>query len=483
MYPPGFFPWPCCALFVNIVRAVNEAEARKTCWVAAINSVESARSLLPARLPDAGDGRLAELFDTLAGRHRELAGMDRQLKCPAWLPALLPLVAFFLGIAADALSASGRINLVAFPIFTVLGWNFAVYLILMVRALMPEPSDPGIRGLTGWLTERYEALVCPVDRRMDAKGENGPDWSAVRREFASYWFEQQRPLMVERVKANLHLAAVAAALGLIAGMYLRGLAFEYRAGWSSTFLDARSLETFLRWTLSPAAWVTGMELPDAAHLAGLSWSAGSKGENAADWIHLYAATCVLFIGLPRLLLALASVSRLARWRREFPLNLTAIGLAGAPGRPLEDAQDPKARHIRVTPFNFDLEPGDREIVRLFAFGEAGGPVNIEYREKVNCTDIEEYFQNFPNSGPEPFRTILLFKLAATPEDEVHGLAVRALQERVSRERLRVCVDGGSFVRRFREAADFEERLSQRRGNWMKFLLAYGVKPVFLRADT
>ena len=41
-----------------------------------------------------------------------------------------------------------------------------------------------------------------------------------------------------RAETALHAGAAALALGLVAGLYVRGLVLDYRAGWESTFLDA-----------------------------------------------------------------------------------------------------------------------------------------------------------------------------------------------------------------------------------------------------
>lgn len=450
--------------------------------MAAINSVDPARPLLPARIPEADDGRLADLFDKLAAQHPTLADYDRHLKCPSWLPAALPIVGFVLGITAEAFSSAGRINLIAFPIFAMLAWNFAMYFLVLARSFAPPDATGAGHGIGGWLAAKYEAFVSPVGVISPRTAPAGVPWPDVRREFLPLWFRQVRPVLMERIKVNLHLATIAAALGLIAGMYLRGLAFEYRAGWSSTFLNAESLATLLRFTLSPAAWITGIQLPDAVHLKQLSWSTGSKGENAAQWIHLYAATCILFIGLPRLILALTSASKVARGQCDFPLDLNAIGLGTGPGQPLEDSNNPKAKRICVIPFNLDLGPKDRELVRLFTFGEAGGPVNLDYREKIDYAAIDEYFAAFSSAEPEPFRHVLVFNLATTPEDEVQGAAIKLLQERTANDRLLIYLDGESFVQRFGQDSDFASRLDRRKDNWTNFLQTYRLKPVFLRAE-
>lgn len=458
---------------------MNQDEAHKTCWVAAINSVDAARPLLPARLPEAADGKLVEVFDHIAEEHSELKEMDRQLSAPSWVVFILPIIAFIIGLGSDVLSSSGKINLIAFPIFVVLAWNFAMYLLLLINATRGPGAEFSATGFKRWLARKYEAIASPEER--PSKPGVIP-WHEVHRQFVSYWFGQSRGMLIERIKVNLHVAAMLAAVGLIAGMYLRGLAFEYRAGWSSTFLNADSLATLLGVLLSPASWVTGIQLPDADQLQLLAWSTGSKGENAARWIHLYAATCILFIGFPRLVLALASAGKAERLRRSFPLDLNAIGLAVGSGNPLEDSNNPKAKLFSVIPFNRRLNDQDLELVRLFAFGEAEGPVNLDIRDGIEYDEVDEYFSAFKSPKPEPFRYVLVFNLAATPENEVHGDVIRRLQQRATAERLLIYIDGHSFVDRFQGDADFHDRLDSRKQDWANLLKLHEVKPVFLRAD-
>lgn len=420
-----------------------------------------------------------EVFDRIAEEHAELKNMDRHMSAPTWVGFVLPIVAFLIGLGSDVLSSSGKINLIAFPIFVVLAWNLAMYLLLVinkVRGLAPEFSAAGFKG---WLARKYEVIASP-DEKPSKPGVI--PWHEVHRQFVSYWFGQSRGMLIERIKANLHVAAMMAAVGLIAGMYLRGLAFEYRAGWSSTFLNADSLATLHGVLLSPASWLTGIQLPDAGHLQLLAWTDGSKGENAARWIHLYAATCILFIGLPRLVLALASTSAADRLRGSFPLDLNAIGLAVGSGNPLEDSNNPKAKLFSVIPFNRKLNDQDLELVRLFAFGEAEGPVNLNVCDEIEYDEVDEYFRAFKSPKPEPFRYVLMFNLAATPENEVHGDVIRRLQQRATAERVVIYVDGHSFVDRFKADADFQDRLDSRKQDWANLLKLHEVKPVFLRAD-
>jgi hypothetical protein len=54
-----------------------------------------------------------------------------------------------------------------------------------------------------------------------------------------------------RGSASCILQRAALASGVIAGLYLRGLAFEYRAGWESTFLDAPTVRAILAFVYAP----------------------------------------------------------------------------------------------------------------------------------------------------------------------------------------------------------------------------------------
>lgn len=456
---------------------MDETAARKTCWVAAMHSVEAVRPLLPARLPEAADGGLADQFDRLSDAHRELRNMDSLPGTPGWLPWLLPAIGLCAGLATNAFAQSGRINLISFPVLGLVIWNLAVYLLLLFKAA--QSRQPVNSFFLEWLMNRIRQ---PNENESQTDSSPIP-WPQIREKFLSLWLPQSRVVVIEHIKTNLHLAAAAAAMGVVAGMYVRGLAFEYRAGWSSTFLNGQSLESFLHFTLGPAAWFAGIELPDSVHLDSLSWSGGSKGENAASWIHLYAVTCLLFIGLPRLLLALGSAGKARSFRANFPLDLNALGLTPEPDVALEDSSNPKAKQICVIPFNLDLESKDRELIRLFAFGEAGGPVNIDYRAKVDYAEIEEYFTSFRPATRDAFRTVLLFNLSSTPEHEVQGDAIRHLQEHIPQERLLIYLDGDAFTKRFSADPDFQERLRTRKESWANFLKTYDAKPVFMRADT
>jgi Protein of unknown function (DUF2868)/Domain of unknown function (DUF3482) len=206
-----------------------------------------------------------------------------------WLAIVLGLAA---GLLADQLGAPQRVNLLAPAVWAVVGWNLLVYLGL----LLPLPKL-GLR----------DALA-----RLGLGGDEG---------VPALWAQHAGPLMGQRAALVLHAAAAALALGLMAGLYLRGLVLDYRAGWQSTFLNAEQVQQALSLLLAPAGLVTGIAVPDVVPLR-----VGPGGEataSAAPWIHLYAATLGLFVALPRALLAWRAGAAARHGARHFRLPLSA----------------------------------------------------------------------------------------------------------------------------------------------------------------
>ncbi|KPF44737.1 hypothetical protein IP80_17435 [beta proteobacterium AAP65] len=234
---------------------------------------------------------------------------------PAWLGLAL-LLGALAGLLADQLGAPQRVNLLAPAVWAVVAWNLAVYLVL----LLPLPSWPG-----GGLRSALAALGLRVP---------GGDGAAARA--GALWAEHAAPLMAHRAALVLHSGAAALAAGLVAGLYLRGLVLDYRAGWQSTFLDATAVQQALGWLLAPASALTGIAVPEVAPLRVLPGADATA--SAAPWIHLYAATLGLAVVLPRALLALWAGRRAAAQARRFPLALDtpyfeALHPLMRPGRP------------------------------------------------------------------------------------------------------------------------------------------------------
>ena len=211
---------------------------------------------------------------------------------PAWVVLAL-LLGLLAGLAVDQLGAPQRVNLLAPAVWAVVGWNLLVYL----AWLLPL----GRLGGHGW--------------RSTLAGWIGPSQEPA----GLLWAERAAPLSAQRAALVMHTASAALALGLVAGLYTRGLVLDYRAGWQSTFLDSVAVQAVLGWLLAPASALTGITVPDVAPLR--VGPGADATASAAPWIHLLAATLALAVVLPRTLLALWAGWRARRLSQHFPLPL------------------------------------------------------------------------------------------------------------------------------------------------------------------
>jgi hypothetical protein len=237
--------------------------------------------------------RAALALDRLLPRD---ASADRWLKRRAWHEAWVwggALLGFVAGLLTDQLGAPAHVNLLAPAVWAVVLWNLCVY----VGALLPWRGGVGSQ-LGPWFARRGR----------------GADLAATL-----LWVQHATPLAKKRAALVLHTAAAGLALGLMASLYLRGLVLDYRAGWQSTFLEAPAVQALLDTLLAPASLLIGLPVPDVMPLRVAPGEAAQA--TAAPWIHLYATTLMLWVVLPRLLLAAWSAARAGALSRRFPLQL------------------------------------------------------------------------------------------------------------------------------------------------------------------
>ncbi len=177
-------------------------------------------------------------------------------------------------------------------------WNLVVYVLLLFASG---------RGPSAWMARAIE----DARTRVSARGKAAP-LVAARARFAAEWAVATGSVQQARVAGVMHAAAALLALLVIASMYVFGIAFDYRAGWDSTWLDAEQVQRTLALVFTPATALSGIEVPSIDEMAKLRFAEGSAGESAARWIHLYAITLGLFVVLPRLVLAAWSAWRVRR---------------------------------------------------------------------------------------------------------------------------------------------------------------------------
>jgi hypothetical protein len=450
---------------------MTDAELAAVCWVRAVE--QGTRDGVPWHDDDAawasrearhavGEGGERAKAQAFVVKRAQLAALRLAERDAAWrvplqgdgprawrwllLLASVALAAFIVG---DVLGASRRINLLAPPVLGLLAWNLAVYALLLFAAG---------RGPSAWLARAIE----DARTRFSARGAAAP-WIAARARFAAEWAVATRGVQRWRVAGVMHGAAALIAALVVASMYVFGLAFDYRAGWDSTWLEADQVRRVLSIVFAPAAALSDIALPDAAELARLRFAEGSAGERAARWIHLYAITLALVVIVPRLALAAWSY-----WR----LNRAAVQLAPALEEPYFRAllRDGPAqpRPATVLPYSYTLTAEQLGALPR-ALVDVLGPGAQPRVQPTLPLGAEDDLPRHVLDASEP-DVVALFAATATPERETHGAFVRALQQRLgSRAAIAILVDESGLRERAGSAPDAELRITQRRAAWQRML--------------
>lgn len=439
----------------------------------------------PARTLVARAGILARL---LVARVPALRAALRAPRFPVGVAPALILVAGLLGVLSNVLGPERRINILFLPLLAVFWWNLAVYVALAASAgaralgmslLGHRQEDPAgeerSRGLLTWMAER------PWRRAAGATGETAAIVSSGLGAYARAWRRATAPLWGARVRLLLHLGAAALAAGMLLGMYLRGVVFEYRATWESTFLGARELHGLLATILGPAAAVLGRPLPDAEALALIR---APLAGDAALWIHLYAGTTGLFVIAPRTVLALLAARRARRLAADLPVDI------GTPYfRRLLAADLGETTRVEAIPYSLRVDAGGAATLTRALHDLAGHHARVRIHAAVEYgADPEELLREAagpPPDGPAVAERwmVVAFGLAQSPEPEVHGEYIRRLRGWVAQapaaRRLLVMVDASGFRRRLAASGVEAERAEERRRAWDRMLRGVGLQAVHL----
>jgi len=387
----------------------------------------------------------------------------------SWVGLVVLAVAFGFGVAMSALDGHQRIDVLAFPLLSLIAWNLLVYLVALVAAFRPARPDQGSGSILSssyarWIRNRADALL----RR--SSHFNAPLAAAMQR-FAQEWASIARPLLSLRAQRLFHLGAALLALGLVVGLYVRGLVLRYDAGWDSTFLDAASVRAVLGVLYGPASKLSGIALPDANELEALRWGAAGGGAPAGPFIHLIALTAVLYIVVPRLLLVLITTLRFWKMRLRPPLPASFMPYARALLR-----ETGSVTGLLASVVTYAYSPSREALAGLSALlaDALGGEVKVDVRASVAYGE-EDTFAERLRLEPLPAADchLLVMSLAATPESENHGAMLEAMQRTLSRRKASflLVVDESSYAARMNAEASLATRVAQRARTWREFATA------------
>jgi hypothetical protein len=413
-------------------------------------------------------GRARHAMQRLLPRETAAARwLGRPVRDGSWL-GIVAVVSLALGLFADAIGNEQRINLLAPPYWGVLLWNVVVYALLLVVPVVSLLRRKPVGA--GPLQRAMRALM--RGGRQSPSGRRGPSAGPLAA-FAALWAERSAPSASLRAQTLLHVGAAALALGLVAGLYLRGLVLDYRVAWESTFLSAATVQGVLTTLLAPAATVAGIALPDAAGFAALQTQPGQRdgGAPAAMWIHLLALTLLAVVVVPRLLLALATAALAGGRRRRFALDI------GAPYfQRLARLQRGSVADIEVCPYAHTPSP-QATLGLQSLLAEAFGPRAVVRMSSTAAFGAADEVAPLAALPPTVTHALILSDLAATPEAESHGrFAARLAAGLPAGAVLAFMIDEATFRRRF---AGLDERLAQRRAAWTRFVETMQSVPVFV----
>ena len=399
--------------------------------------------------------RAAQISGRLTQKHPALTSAFAVLRIRTPL-MLLILCAVVGGFLADPIGPSGHINLLNFPLLTLLLWNAVVYVSLLYHMIRsrssPDRSHPGLPGLVEWLLSLGLKRRLSSLRSEHTQSPEEAQWIAAS--LASYTgrlLHNVRDLLITHARSLLHVAAASLAIGVIAGLYLRGFSFLYKAGWDSTFLEAEGVYAFLSALFAPASWLVGTPVPGVEAIADLR---GTARANAAIWIHFWAVTTGLFIILPRTLLATEAWMRRTRLAEAMHLPSDEPYF-----RRLLNPYRGKGLLVEVLAYSHRVKEADDRLIAFLsdAFGVLAD-IHVG-----NSVQYGERPPHFPVDSDRGLCAVALFNVAQAPE-ETHSEFLEELKSTIQRRgrpsMLLVLLDCGAYSQ-----IDHEKRVRERCQAW------------------
>ncbi len=408
--------------------------------------------------------RRAEIaLERLGSRFPTLSKYAEAIRWPLWLSIGIPLAALLLGLSTDAF-AGERLNIVAFPLLGLIGWNLTVFIVLAVQWLAAALRRQRRTGR--WLGKAVCRITQPASERLAAQ----PTLERGVIRFAGDWGTASSQLSDARLRRTLHLGAALFAIGVVAAMLLRARYMAaYEAGWAGTWAGAeKEIATLLQIVLGPASLLTGLPLPSAAQLQELR----GESQNAGNWLLLWAVTAGLFVILPRVVLALFSGLRAELLRRRLPIRqdfyIRSL-LRDALGEPGKG---------RVVAYGLNLAGERRERLDRMLAAALGEKVSLNFDPPVAYGSEDDWLTANGDHLSDSDFLILLFSLSSTPEGENHGAFAGAVRKKLAGgpTSLIVLLEEGALRGRMQGSPSSERRLADRLQAWRAVLAGAGVEP-------
>jgi len=283
--------------------------------------------------------RASYLFNLLPVALKYLLALER---FPGnWLKITLS-VTVIVGLLSNYLGPTQQIHIVYNPISILLVWNLLVYLFIAIhgflhiripaikrRGKVPEESFEENRErdrdkklfsnfFLNWFAGGLMKGVFQLKSRYIDQSTRVTIMKKILPSFWASYSEVAGKSLLLRFESLLNTGAIGLVIGALAGVYFRGLFFNYNMIWQSTFVsDPETIRLMVSILFGPAGllldghWISTEMIGDLMKTGGVP---------AGPWIHKMALTALLFIFIPRLILSVFYAKRAARSNR--PLDIT-----------------------------------------------------------------------------------------------------------------------------------------------------------------
>ncbi len=449
---------------ITLIRVLEQTRDNGGLWSAgdAKEATRAATELLSTKAPfDQFVARRADCALAEIGKRSSSPTIDlRTTRGPTVAGWLIVVFALATGVLTDHLASDRRLNIVEYPLVGLIVWNLVIFVGIIVRklsSLVTPGSKPG-----SLLTDIVGR--CRLQGAFSERSGNPKLWI---KQFQTEWYSLSAYLNQARLELVMHSAAMLFAIGALASLYFRGLPREYRAGWESTFFSADSIHAIASAVLTPGAILLNMHIPDVQHIASLRFPE-SPGEIARDWIHLYAASILVWIIVPRFVLALISNLSIWRWRRSFPLPINSTYFTT-----LRTIRRGGNAVVLAIPFRYELTHQIRSNLSNLLERVHGLTVDISIQNPMLMGENSNDWKAALGSD-EHIAVFVIFNLTATAEPDTHGQFLERIRRDIEgRAPLIAIVDTGNYADRD------VDRFRQRCNQWRNVLDKIRCKPLFL----
>jgi hypothetical protein len=292
-------------LLSEVERDQLEREALEASRLGAASSLDFGRYL---------QLRARRMLDAVENRNPRIAALQDGEPWHGWLLVGLPLAACILGAAIDRVDNPHQVNMLSPPLLGVLAWNLAIYLLIVLGAVLPGAwaKRSPLAGVQRWLSG------VPAGKRRTGRLR-----ADVLARFHQQWLQAAGPQQWLWWKQLLHLCAAGWAVGLAVSVVLGGIVREYRVGWESTLLGVTQVHAFLSAVFAPVVALLPFDAFTVADLQRMAFRSGANigVEEARRWVWMYVALLFVVVVAPRLVLAAWTAWQRRRGSRAIRIDL------------------------------------------------------------------------------------------------------------------------------------------------------------------